>query len=105
MNESFSEKVYAVTARIPAGRVATYGQIARMIGHPKAARQVGGAMSRAPKERGLPCHRVVNRRGELAPFHAFGDPAYQRSLLEGEGVGFLSDGRIDIKNFLWLPKE
>jgi len=98
---SFYTQVYEIVGRIPPGSVATYGQVALLSGSPRAARQVGYALSTAAPERSLPCHRVVNRRGELAPEHVFGDPRYQRALLESEGVTFLPDGRIELSRHLW----
>ena len=101
---SFYEKVYRITAQIPAGFVMTYGQIALLLGSPRASRQVGQAMCHAPEGRALPCHRVVNRFGELAPEYAFaqyGGKAYQRALLEDDGITFLADGRIDLTRHLW----
>lgn len=95
------ETIYSIVARIPAGRVATYGQVARMAGSPRAARQVGYAMSASPQGRDLPCHRVVNRLGELAPNHVFGDQRIQRRMLEEEGITFLDDGRIDLDKHYW----
>lgn len=65
MTYSFYQAVYQVTAQIPAGRVATYGQIAFLAGRPRASRIVGGAMARAPE--GLPCHRVIYRRRPSQP--------------------------------------
>lgn len=100
-SSGFFEKVYDIVQKIPAGSIATYGQIARMAGSPRAARQVGYAMRSAPKERNLPCHRVVNRLGELAPEHAFGDKRIQRKMLLDEGITFLSDGRIDLDQHFW----
>lgn len=100
-SNGFFNKIYAIVARIPAGTVATYGQVARMAGSPRAARQVGYAMSSAPQGRNLPCHRVVNRLGELAPEHAFGDKRIQRKMLEDEGITFLKDGRIDLEKYFW----
>lgn len=97
----FYQRIYEVVEKIPAGTVATYGQIAMLTGKPRAARQVGQAMSGASAERNLPCHRVVNRLGELAPDHAFGDKIYQRMMLESEGIGFLPNGRIDLRKHLW----
>ncbi|MCE5234771.1 MAG: methylated-DNA--[protein]-cysteine S-methyltransferase [Clostridiaceae bacterium] len=94
--------VYALVKRIPAGYVTTYGQLALALGRPRASRIVGGAMSRAPQ--GLPCHRVVNRLGELSPPEVFG-PGVQKGLLMLEGVPFLKDGRIDLKRCLWIPKK
>lgn len=94
----FFKNVYTLVARIPAGKVATYGQIAMMLGSPGAARTVGWAMHAAPP--GLPWHRVVNRRGTLSDTTAGG----QRDLLEAEGVPFLHDGRIDLRSCLWDMK-
>ena len=88
------EEVYAAVRRIPRGRVATYGQIARMIGRPHAARAVGYALGAAPSD--VPCHRVVNCAGRTAP----GWPA-QTALLAAEGVGFKPNGCVDLARFLW----
>lgn len=93
--------IYKLVAEIPSGRVVTYGQIAWMVGKPEAPRMVGYAMSHAPAEQNLPCHRVVNRLGELAPPHAFGGGEIQRAMLEEEGVSFLENGRIDLKRCRW----
>ncbi len=98
----FFRQVYAIVGQIPAGRVATYGQIAALLGRPLAAKMVGFAMSQAPA--GLPCHRVVNRLGEMAPRDIFGSPAFQQRLLEDEGIVFLPNGRIDMKKCLWDPR-
>lgn len=98
---NFYKRVYDLVGKIPPGTVATYGQIAMLAGSPRAARQVGYAMSAVSENHGLPCHRVVNRLGELAAEEVFGGREFQRLLLEREGVGFLADGRIDMKRFLW----
>ena len=66
MASSFYQAVYQVTAQIPAGRVATYGQIAFLAGRPRASRIVGGAMARAPE--GLPCHRVIGSNRSLTGY-------------------------------------
>ena len=99
MASSFYQAVYQVTAQIPAGRVATYGQIAFLAGRPRASRIVGGAMARAPE--GLPCHRVIYGDGRLSPPDVFGGPGIQRMLLEAEGVPFLPDGRVDLCRCRW----
>jgi methylated-DNA-protein-cysteine methyltransferase-like protein len=101
MSESFFREVYAIVARIPKGKVVTYGQLAICLGNPRAARTVGWAMKSAPPELRLPCHRVVNRLGKMAPHHVFGGAAIQRALLESEGVGFDVEGRIDLDTHLW----
>lgn len=100
---SFFKRVYAVVSQIPEGKVMTYGQIAHVLGSECSARYVGYAMRAAPEERGLPCHRVVNRKGEMAPGNTFGSPERQRSLLEKEGVVFRPNGNIDLQLSLFDP--
>jgi methylated-DNA-protein-cysteine methyltransferase-like protein len=100
----FFARAYALVARIPRGRVATYGQIARMLGTPRSARIVGWAMHGAPNEGGIPCHRVIQQGGTCSPNFRLGDPGSQRRLLEREGVQFLLDGRVDLAAHLWRPE-
>jgi methylated-DNA-protein-cysteine methyltransferase-like protein len=96
--------VYAIVARVPRGRVITYGAIAHVLGDPRKARQVGWAMAATPDQKPkIPAHRVVNARGELSGGPAFGGYAVQRALLEAEGVLFRPDGRLDLDQYLWLP--
>lgn len=101
IDQAFLEKVYAEVAKIPAGKVSTYGKIAELAGYPKASREVGIAMSRVPGESGLPCHRVVNKKGTLAPGYVFGSQERQRELLLVEGVTFLPDNSIDLEKHMW----
>lgn len=98
---TFNEAVYEVVRQIPAGRVATYGQVARLIGRPRNARFVGFALHVNPEPGIIPCHRVVFKDGSLAPGFAFGGEDEQHRLLEQEGVEFLSDGRVDMERFHW----
>jgi methylated-DNA-protein-cysteine methyltransferase-like protein len=104
---SFDERVYAVVRQIPRGKVASYGQIARLIGAPNMARFVGFALHRNPYEGVVPCHRVVFADGSLAPGFAFGGPGEQRRRLEDEGVTFLpgkgsrGTDRVDMKACDW----
>jgi methylated-DNA-protein-cysteine methyltransferase-like protein len=98
---NFFSKVYQIVARIPIGKVATYGQIAAMIGNPLAARMVGEAMRKTPEYLDIPCHRVVKRSGEMSPASAFGDHGRQRIMLEAEGVIFKENGCIDMEKCLW----
>ena len=93
------EEVYAAVRRIPRGRVATYGQIARMIGSPRGARIVGYALSAAPPD--VPCHRVVNRQGGLSAAFSPSGRETHRLLLEMEGVAFREDGTVDLETCLW----
>ena len=89
---NFNERVYEIVRRVPKGKVISYGQVAFLAGSPRGARAVGWALHRNPYpwvmggENPVPCHRVVNREGRLAPEFAFGGPEEQRRLLEGEGV-------------------
>lgn len=100
--EGFFARAYDVVRQIPAGRVASYGQVARLMGEPRRARFVDFAMHASPGVAGgVPCHRVVFADGRLAPGFAFGGPGEQRRLLEAEGVGFLPDGRVDLKSYGW----
>lgn len=98
--KSFEEQVYDLVAEIPRGRVSTYGQLAFLLGFPRRARMVGRALSHAPEERQLPCHRVVNCQGRTAPCWP-----EQKMLLEGEGIEFLKNGCVDLKRYRWNPWE
>ena len=94
--KSTYDLIYDVVRRIPKGKVATYGQIAAIVGNPRWARVVGYALHVNPKPGEIPCHRVVNSAGRLAPyFHE------QEPLLRAEGVGFLPNGNVDMKRFQW----
>lgn len=88
MGQSFNHQVYDIVRRIPAGCVATYGQVAALAGKSRNARMVGYALHANPEPGVIPCHRVVFRDGSLAPGFAFGGPDQQRALLESEGVVF-----------------
>ncbi len=93
--------VYGIVKKIPRGKVATYGEVAALAGNPRAPRQVGRLLHRNPEPGIIPCHRVVFSDGKLALSFAFGGDGVQRALLEAEGVGFLPDGRVDMKKYLW----
>jgi methylated-DNA-protein-cysteine methyltransferase-like protein len=98
LTDSLYEKIYAATKRVPEGMVATYGQIARIAGIPKGARQVGYAMAalgRGAPRPGVPWHRVVNAKGESSI------GGEQITRLEAEGVVFDERGRIDLRRFGW----
>lgn len=99
--KSFSERVYQFTKKIPKGRVATYGQIAARLGKPKAARAVGNALHHNPDPKTIPCHRVVNREGRLAP--KFGGIGWQkqREMLLAEGVKFKNGTHVDLARCQW----
>jgi len=93
----FFEQVYDIVGQIPYGKVISYGQIARMLGRPRAARQVGWAMRRCPEH--LPWQRVVMADGSITG-GMYAD--IRRALLEEEGVMFLADGRVDMESCIWV---
>jgi methylated-DNA-protein-cysteine methyltransferase-like protein len=98
-------RIYGVVRRIPRGRVATYGQVARLAGLPGHARQVGYALHAMATERVVPWHRVINARGEISRRSDPGADAAQRRFLEREGVVFDAAGRIDLARFQWRPRS
>lgn len=101
MQNGFFEKVYEAVKQIPVGKVATYGQIARLCGNKRMSRQVGWALHVNPEPYVVPCHRVVNRLGRLAPAFAFGGIDVQKQLLVSEGVTFVDDATVDLSKHLW----
>ncbi len=103
MEHSVFEKIYAVVRAIPPGRVTTYGTVATLAGNPRWARVVGYALHANPQPGVIPCHRVVNRHGQVATGFAFGGGTVQRELLESEGICFESDGHIDLARYGWAP--
>ena len=96
----FFAAVYEAVKTIPKGKVASYGQIACAVGSPRAARQVGWALHVNPEPGIIPCHRVVNREGRVAPAFAFGGEEVQRRLLEDEGVRFDERGFVKKEYFI-----
>ncbi len=94
----FYEACYDIVKNIPSGKVATYGQIALYAGFPRRARMAGAALSHAPENREIPCHRVVNHLGRTAP-----DWPEQRLLLQMEGIPFRENGYVNLKVCLWRP--
>ena len=99
--EGFFARVYEMVEQVPEGMVATYGQIARLVGEPRKARYVGFALHVNPRPGEIPCHRIVFADGRLATGFAFGGPDVQREMLEAEGVPFLSDGRVNLAACRW----
>ncbi len=93
------EKIYEVVKGIPKGKVATYGQVALLAGNPRWSRVVGYALHNNPEPQVIPCHRVVNREGRLAPAFAFGGEKIQRQLLESEGIVFEPNGRVNLEKY------
>lgn len=101
MGQQFSERVYQVTKKIPQGKVATYGQIAKILGKPGAARAVGQALHRNPYAPIVPCHRVVAANGHL---HGFAKGlSVKAKLLTKEGVEVVNK-RVDLNKYCWNLK-
>ena len=96
------DAVYEQVMKIPKGRVATYGTIARLCGNVRLARVVGFALHVNPMPGVIPCHRVVNRFGDVCSGFAFGGADAQRSLLEDEGIEFDDDGKINLDIYGWI---
>jgi methylated-DNA-protein-cysteine methyltransferase-like protein len=95
---TFFDQVYEMVAGIPYGRVASYGQIARLLGRPRAAREVGWAMRHCPEE--LPWHRVVMKDGSITG-GVWSE--LRRARLIEEGIAFTDDGRVDMDRCAWTP--
>lgn len=95
MSHNFNQKVYAVVKKIPKGKVATYGQIAQILGQIRWSRQVGWALH-LNRSRAVPCHRVVDKNGRLAPNFAFDGADEQRRRLSTEGVKFKDHMHVDL---------
>jgi methylated-DNA-protein-cysteine methyltransferase-like protein len=98
--EDFTRQAIARIKRIPQGKVATYGQIARLAGNPRGARQVVRILNVYSDKEKLPWHRVINREGRISLPSGRGYEL-QKSLLEDEGVQFDRGDVIDLKRFLW----
>lgn len=98
----YRDLIYSYVAKIPEGKVATFGMLAALAGNPKAARRAAKAVANAPH--GLPCHRVIKSGGELVPGYVFGH-GEQRAALLAEGVMFNEAGRVRLSEYIWKPTE
>jgi methylated-DNA-protein-cysteine methyltransferase-like protein len=99
-------RIAAVVSRIPRGRVATYGQVARLASLPGHARLVGYALAALPVESRIPWHRVVNARGRISPRRGGGpEDRIQRRRLERERVRFDAAGAIALARYRWKPRS
>jgi methylated-DNA-protein-cysteine methyltransferase-like protein len=100
---TLAARVYALVRACPAGRVTTYGWLAKAVGYPRGARMVGWFMNESPQ--GVPAQRVINSKGELSGSWAFGQRGIMRQLLEAEGVIFSDEERVDMKRYGWDPSR
>lgn len=100
---SFTSDVIEIVQSIPCGRVTTYGQVALLAGHPRAARVIAGIMTRY--EDGLPWHRVINRHGFISIKRLDIPKEIQKGLLENEGVVVSPDFMVDLERYGWWGSE
>ena len=98
VTDSPTKRIYEAVKRIPKGKVATYGKVAEMAGKKKMSRAVGNALHKNPDPDNIPCFRVVNSKGELAPEFAFGGMGEQKKLLEAEGIE-VKDNKVDLSKY------
>ena len=101
----FYQRVYEIVARIPRGKVITYGQIAAALGDPRQARTVGWAMHCIPEWLDVPWHRVINSQGRISGSSQGYRAHEQMALLEEEGIVFDESGRIDLDECGWEPPK
>ena len=97
---SFRERVYQIAKRIPKGKVATYGQIANLVGNPKAARAVGMCMKTNPSAPFIPCHRVVGATGKLTGYTGGKGIPTKRAMLASEDV-LVENDKVDLSKYRW----
>lgn len=98
VSDSPTKRIYEAVKKIPKGKVATYGQVAALAGNEKMARAVGNALHNNPQPGVIPCHRVVNAKGELAAAFAFGGEQVQAKLLQAEGVE-VKNGKVNLNKY------
>jgi methylated-DNA-protein-cysteine methyltransferase-like protein len=99
----FRDKVWAFVRSVPQGKVVTYGQVAAMLGFPFAARAVGSVLHYTPSSAEVPCQRVVNRWGRLAPSYGWGGAEQHKRELEDDGVQVRPDYTVDLLVYQWWP--
>ncbi len=105
VQDSSYQKIYRAVKRIPEGRVATYGQIAKLAGLPGHARQVGYALHALASYTSVPWHRVINAQGKVSLRSIAGRDNHQRLLLEAEGIEFDVGGRVRLGRYGWRPRS
>ncbi|MDJ0835738.1 MAG: methylated-DNA--[protein]-cysteine S-methyltransferase [Acidobacteriota bacterium] len=104
MKSTWNQKVWNLVKTIPRGKVASYGQLAGMLGQPRKARHVGYALHQTPEDLVLPWHRVINAQGRISFSEHSQEYLMQKAMLEAEKVTFQDGNRIDMKVYGWRPK-
>lgn len=103
-DSNFRERVYRLVKMVPKGKVVTYGQIALLLGIPRAARAVGWVMALTPEHLKVPCQRVIYRHGGLAKSYGYGGLRQHRKDLEADGVRVRKDYTVDLSEYQWWPE-
>lgn len=103
-NDNFFERVYKIARQIPAGKVTSFGAIAKCLGSAKSARMVGWAMNASHNYDDIPAHRVVNRKGLLTGKHHFDGTNLMQQLLENEGIKVVDNEIMDFEQHFWQPE-
>lgn len=98
ITDSPTKRIYEAVKKIPKGKVATYGQIAKMAGNERMSRAVGNALHKNPEPDKIPCYKVVNSKGELACKFVFGGRDVQAKLLEAEGIEVVNN-KVDLNKY------
>jgi len=98
---SLEQRVWLVISAIPRGKVSSYGDVALLAGHPRAARQVGRILNNLPDHSQLPWHRIISQQGKISLSGERG--VMQRDVLRKEGVEVSDAGRVDMKKYRWRP--
>ncbi len=93
------DKVYSFVSKVPKGKVTTYGAIAKIVG--VDPRVIGFALHANSDPKNIPCHRVINSKGQISKGFAFGGPEIQKDMLEKEGIKFV-ENKVDLKKFGYL---
>ena len=104
MPDPIYQKIYKIIAQIPKGKIAIYGQIAKLAGIPGRPRRVGYALRILPDDIDIPWHRVINAKGEISPRGEMGFAELQQNLLKKESIQFDSNGKISLVRFQWQPQ-
>ncbi len=105
-DRGFFERVYEVVKLVPAGRITTYGAIARYLGSPQSSRMVGWAMNQSHFSKDfIPAHRVVNRQGLLTGKHHFDGPDVMQELLQNEGIEIVNNQVKEFNKHFWDPSR
>lgn len=91
------DKVYDLVAKVPKGKVTTYGALSKLVG--VDPRVIGFALHQNKDPKNIPCHRVINSKGMISSGYAFGGPNIQKQMLETEGIVFDKKGKVDLKSF------